>query len=547
MQLLKVHQASINLAGHQILNEVTLEINQGDRIGLVGPNGSGKSTLLKLILGELTPDSGTIIKMPNVTMGYLPQVVDYDSDQALIEFALKLPPKLAKVEETLTEIEKELAQPEVYENPGKLSRALERQAQALDDYETLEVARYQSQVREILSHFCFSPADFETSLKHLSGGQKKLLALTKLALEKPDILLLDEPDNHLDLSSKILLEKFLHQYKGAVVIVSHDRYLLDESVTKIAELTEGKTTLYVGNYSAYTTERELRRLRQEQKRAAQQQEIAKIEAAIKRFEHWARLVVDERHIKQARSRRKRLEKMAERGEIIEKVAEQKIMNIALDGWRGSTNALAIEDLTMMFDGEILFSDLDLLIRHGERIGLIGPNGAGKSVIFRLVLDELEPTEGGVKIGPSTRIGYYSQEQQTLTDWMDLTPLQLVRDTKPMTENTGVAKLIKFAFTYEQAHQKIRTLSGGEQSRLQLLRIMLQQPNFLLLDEPTNNLDIPSVEALEKSLDEFEGAILIISHDRYFLDQTVDEVYELKEGKLTNYKGGYTDYLEKTNQ
>jgi ATP-binding cassette subfamily F protein 3 len=547
MQLLKVHQASINLAGHQILDDVTLEINQGDRIGLVGPNGSGKSTLLKLIQGHLPPDSGAIISMPNLTIGYLPQDIDYDSEKKLLDFALELPPALAEVEETLAEIEKEISLPEVYEDPTKLSRVLEKQEKVLDAYETLEVARYQSQVRKILSHFCFSPAEFDTSIGHLSGGQKKLLALIKLALEKPDILLLDEPDNHLDLSAKILLEKFLDQYKGAVVIVSHDRYLLDETVTKIAELTEGKTTLYLGNYSAYTTERELRKLKQEQKRAAQQKEIARIEAAIKRFEHWANLVVDERHIKQARSRRKMLEKMEENGEIIEKVAEQRIMNIELDGWRGSTNALAIEDLAIKFDDETLFSKINFLIRHGERVGLIGPNGAGKSVIFRLVLGELEPTVGRVKIGPSTRIGYYSQEQQTLTDWLDLTPLELVRDTKPMTENAAVAKLIKFAFTYEQTDQKIRTLSGGEQSRLQLLRIMLQQPNFLLLDEPTNNLDIPSVEALEKSLDEFEGAILIISHDRYFLDQTVDEVYELKEGKLTNYKGGYTDYLEKTSQ
>lgn len=542
MQLLKAHQTSLNFAGIQILEDVTLEINQGDRIGLVGPNGSGKSTLLKMILGEYTPDTGTLIKQQNLTIGYLPQVIDYSSEKTLLEFAMDLPPKLAMVEQGLSEIEDEISTPEVYGDTGKLEKVLGRQEKLLAAYEELGVARYRSRVQEYLSHFCFSPAEHEIGIKNLSGGQKKMLALIKIILEKPDILLMDEPDNHLDLQSKILLEKFINQYKGAVVIVSHDRYLLDETVSKIAELSGGKINLYHGNYSAYVTEREIRKLKQEQKRTAQQKEIARIEAAIKRFEHWAHLVVDERHIKQARSRRKRLEKMEERGEIIEKVSEQKVMNISLGGWRGSTDALVVEDLGMMFEDEVLFSDLDLAVRHGERIGLVGPNGAGKSVIFRLILGELEPTLGSIKIGPSTRIGYYSQQQQTLGAWMDLTPLELVRDIKPMSENSGVARLINFAFTYDQAHQKIRTLSGGEQSRLQLLRIMLQQPNFLLLDEPTNNLDIPSVEALEKSLDDFDGAILTISHDRYFLDQTVDEVYELRDGKIKNYKGGYTDYL-----
>jgi ATP-binding cassette subfamily F protein 3 len=353
---------------------------------------------------------------------------------------------------------------------------------------------------------------------------------------------LDEPDNHLDLRSKILLEKFINQYQGAVIIVSHDRYLLDEIVAKIAELDEGEVSIYVGNYSAYVTEREIRRLKQQQSYITQQKEIAKIEAAIKRFEHWAHLVVNERHIKQARSRRKRLEKMEERGDMISKVTDQRIMNIQLEGWRGSTKALEITGLGMEFDNRVVFTGLDLLIRHGDRIGLIGPNGSGKSVLFKLVLNELNPFSGEIKIGPSTRIGYYSQEHQTLDDWLDRTPLDFVRDIKPMSESKGVATLLKFAFSYEQVHQSIDTLSGGERSRLQMLRIMLSEPNLLLLDEPTNNLDIASAESLEKALDEFQGAIFIISHDRYFLDQSIDEIVEIKDGKLRSYLGGYTDYL-----
>jgi ATP-binding cassette subfamily F protein 3 len=394
----------------------------------------------------------------------------------------------------------------------------------------------------MLNNFGFSPSDFENPAGELSGGQKKLLRLVALALEKPDLLLLDEPDNHLDLRSKILLEKFINQYQGAVIIVSHDRYLLDEIVAKIAELNEGKVSIYMGNYSVYVTEREIRRLRQQQSYITQQKEIARIEAAIKRFEHWAHLVVNERHIKQARSRRKRLEKMEERGEMISKDTDQRIMDIQLEGWRGSTKALEITGLGMEFDNRVLFTGLDLLIRHGDRIGLIGPNGSGKSVLFKLVLGELNPFSGEIKIGPSTRIGYYSQEHQTLDDWLDRTSLDFVRDIKPMSESKGVATLLKFAFSYEQVHQSIDTLSGGERSRLQMLRIMLSEPNLLLLDEPTNNLDIASAESLEKALDEFQGAIFIISHDRYFLDQAIDEIVEIKEGKLRSYLGGYTDYL-----
>jgi ATP-binding cassette, subfamily F, member 3 len=327
-----------------------------------------------------------------------------------------------------------------------------------------------------------------------------------------------------------------------VIVVSHDRYLLDEVATQIAELADGRLTLYKGNYTAYTTERELRRLRQQQAYTAQQKEITHIEEAIKRFEHWASIVVDERHIRQARSRRKMLDRMEANGEIIEKVVERRQMDLQLDGWRGSTKALEIKRLSMAFGDDLLFMDLNLLLLHGERVGLIGPNGAGKSVLFRLILGELEPLDGIIKLGPSIRIGYYSQEHQTLTPWLQRTPIERIRDMAPMNEGDTVAFLGKFLFSYEQTRQQIGTLSGGERSRLQLACLMLDKPNLLLLDEPTNNLDIPSAEALEHALDDFEGSILVISHDRYFLDQVVDQVVELDHSMLRRFQGGYTDYL-----
>jgi ATP-binding cassette subfamily F protein 3 len=242
-----------------------------------------------------------------------------------------------------------------------------------------------------------------------------------------------------------------------------------------------------------------------------------------------------------------LDKMEERGEIIEKVREQKTMKLQIAGWRGSTNALEINQLSMAFGDDPLFFDLELLIRHGERVGLIGPNGAGKSVLFRLILGELDSIDGLIKIGPSTRIGYYAQEHQTLNGWLNRTPIEMLRDVKPMSENVAVTQLLKFAFTYEQTRQQIGSLSGGERSRIQLMRLMLQEPNLLLLDEPTNNLDIKSTEVLEEALEDFNGAILAISHDRYFLERIVDRIVELDNGALTSTIGGYTDYLQATGQ
>jgi ATP-binding cassette subfamily F protein 3 len=458
---------------------------------------------------------------------------------------MTLPPKLKQVEAQLTEIEHQLGDPDVYENSDRLSAILEQQDDLLTQYERLGGDRHESRIRGILAQLGFTPDDFDLPTETLSGGQKKLIALTLLATEQPDILLLDEPDNHLDLDAKQHLETFIRSYDGAVVIVSHDRYLLDEVVNQIAELENGKLTIYPGTYTAYAEEREMRRLRQQQVYLAQQKEINRQKEIQARFELWAKLYDDERFARKARSRKKMVDRLENSEDTVDRVIDRKTMGLQLEGWRGSTKALAVENLTMGFDDDLLFLELDLLVQHGERVGLIGPNGAGKSVLFRLILGELNPMQGAINIGPSTRVGYYSQEHQTLDGWLKRTPIELIRDIQPMAEGSAVNYLMKFAFTYEQTRQQIGSLSGGERSRIQLMRIMLQQPNLLLLDEPTNNLDIESVEVLESQLQDFEGAILAISHDRYFLDRIADRVLRLEDGALTGYIGGYTDYLEAT--
>ena len=542
MHVINVNNITINHAGRLIFEGLSWVIGDRDRIGLVGPNGAGKSSLLKALVGDYVPDAGSIVRARGISVGYLPQTVSLTPGCSLIDEAMRLPPALAQVEHELNQIEARLSDPAVYGDETALAETLADQERVLERYERLGGALHANRVRELLAHLGFTPADHDLPTDALSGGQKKLIALIRLAVEQPDVLLLDEPDNHLDLDAKARLESFIRGYGGAVVIVSHDRYLLDECVKQIAELEGGKLTIYTGNYSAYAIEREQRRLRQEQMYTAQQKRIQQIEARIHEWDIAAKQFEDERAARQARSRRKMLERMEANGEIVERVTDRRQLELSLEGWRGSTKALELKRLTMGFDDDLLFYDLDLLVRHGERVGLVGANGAGKSVLFKLLIGELDPLDGEVKIGPSTQVGYYAQEHQTLDAWRDKTPIDFVRDVSPTAEGTAVAFLLKLLFSYEQTRQPIGTMSGGERSRLQLAALMLMRPNLLLLDEPTNNLDIPAAEALETALEDFDGALVVISHDRYFLDRVVDRVVELKDGSLLGFEGGYTDYL-----
>ncbi|MEZ4511565.1 MAG: ABC-F family ATP-binding cassette domain-containing protein [Chloroflexota bacterium] len=535
--LINVDKASVSLAGRPIFSELSWEIQDRQRVGLVGPNGAGKSTLLKLIAQELPLDGGNIYRASGLTWGRLEQEPALPPGKTVLAEALTAVPDIARLEAEMAELEAQMGDPAIYENPDKLAKVMARHEQRLLAYEQAEGVRYNSRIKETLTMLGLGADKWEILTDHLSGGQKKLIMLAKLLLQKPRLLLLDEPDNHLDIPAKQNLEKLISRYEGCVVIISHDRYLLDEVATHVAELENGRLTLYPGNYTAYTNERELRRLRQQQMYAAQQKEIARIEAAIARFELWASLVVNERHIRQARSRQKMLDKM----DKVEKVVDSRRMKLDLAGWRGSNKVIELADVVKTFDnGETIFLGLNLTLWHGERVGLVGPNGAGKSVLLKQLLQPEEVTEGVIKIGPSIKIGYYAQEQETLN--MDNDLITEIRQTAPVTRETAVAFLLRFLFSYEQMQQPIGKLSGGERSRLQLAKLVLQKPNLLLLDEPTNNLDIAAIEVLEATLEEFVGTVLVISHDRYFLDKTVDRVVELRDGDLAEFLGGYTDYL-----
>ena len=531
---------------HIVLDGLSWEVKAGQKIGLVGPNGAGKTTLLRVIAGEIKPDAGFVFRHASARIGYLAQEPLLDLKRTVWQEIMSAAEDLVRVEVELRRLEARMAEPDVYGDEAALERVLAAHARAQAEFERHDGYRYESRAREALVTLGVQATDFDLPVSALSGGQKKLVGLAKLLAAGADLLLLDEPDNHLDLDGKAHLERFMASFPGTVVIVSHDRYLLDETVGLVAELEDRRLTLYQGNYSAYAVEKKLRGLRQQQMYEAQQKEIARIEAAIARFELWASMVVDERHARQARSRHKMLERM----DRVEKpVMERRRMGLELDGWRGSQKVLEIVDLEKVYPAagdpadteKAVLAGVDLLLWHGERAGLLGSNGSGKSVLFRCVLGREEPTGGLINVGPSVRVGYYAQEHETLDP--DKTLIEEVRQVRPMYEQQAVSLLGRFLFPYEMVRNRVRDLSGGERSRLQLAKLMLSDANFLLLDEPTNNLDLPSCEVLEEALDEFQGTVLVISHDRYFLDRVVERVVDLEDGTLTEYAGGYTYYSE----
>ena len=536
MIAIHLDRIAINFAGREILAALDWEIHDDRCVGFVGPNGSGKSTALKLIAGELTPDGGNIFRAKGLTIGYLPQDVTLDPARTVWQEALTASAHIARLEGELARIEAKLGDPSVYSDATALTRALDTQAKWLHEYEAAGGPGYETRLREALYSLGFSEADLQLATTALSGGQKKLVGLCKLLITRPRLLLLDEPDNHLDLDAKAALEKTIVGYEGAVVIVSHDRYLLDAVADEIADLEDGQIKVYGGNYSEYAYEKHTALLRQQELYEIQQREIARMEMALKRYKVW--VIRSDKFASRVHAMEARLARV---DRLKRPVLERRTMGLELNGWRGSNKVLEIGDLEKSFGENHVLCDVNLLVRHGERVGMVGPNGAGKSLLLRMILEQEQPTAGEIVVGPSVRVGYYAQQHETL-DYSQ-TLMDTVRRAAPMTEQGAVAFLGKFLFGYRQATQKIGSLSGGERSRMQLALLMLSGANFLLLDEPTNNLDIASAEVLEDQIAEFEGTVLAVSHDRYFLDRVVTRIVELDEGVIREYIGGWSDYQD----
>jgi len=534
MSLLQARGVAKSFGSRQILNGLDLDIEPGARLGMIGPNGGGKSTLLRILAGEETQDRGELTRRRGLVVAFLPQQLEGDERPAPATLRAARP-DLDELEAELAAIENQIAAAAV--DLERLSRLLRRQEDVLERWAAAGGPGFEGRARALLGEVGLDADDLDKPTRVLSGGQRKLVGLAACLLREPDVLLLDEPEAHLDVEAREHMEQLMRSFDGAVVAVSHDRYLLDETVSEIAELANGQVRIWPGNYSAYTVARELELQRAQQQYVTQQKEIARLEEAIRRFKDWASRVVDERHIKQARNKQRQIDRM---DKIDRPVLERR--KIALDlrpHARGGERVVELLAARVELGGTPILAGVGLAVLRGERVGVVGPNGAGKSVLLRVLAGELEPSEGERKAGPSIRFGRLAQDRRP--DDPKATPLQLVRRAAPISEAEAVSRLMAFLFSYEQVRRPLETLSGGEWTRLQLLLLMLEGANCLLLDEPTNHLDIESVEMLEGALETFEGTAIFVSHDRYFLDRIADRIVEVSDGGLRSFEGGWSTW------
>ncbi len=535
---IQLNNISLTLGARPIFRVLNWEIHEYQKIGLIGPNGAGKSSLFKLITAEYFPEAGgTITRAKGVTIGYLAQQPELPETLTSLDCVMNANPRILQIRTLLEELESKLTTPAVYNDNHQLTQTLDRQMILLEEYQSLGGDQFELHAETLLTTLGLPAADIKKPVSQLSGGQRKLVGLAGLLMLSPSVLLLDEPDNHLDLAARQFLEKTIREYKGTVIIISHDRYLLDAAVTQIAELEDGRLSVFQGDYSSFILDKEQRLARQDELYHVQQRQIQRIESAIKRYQIWAKTYDSEKFAKRAKAIQNRLDRMEK---LDKPVLERRKMDLKLNGWRGSQKVLEIQRVEKSFGNQRIIHNANVILQHGERVGLIGANGSGKSVLLKMILGEYLPDEGEILLGPSITTGYYAQEHETLD--LNKTALDTVRQAGALSEARGVSFLQRYLFTYRQAYQKVMELSGGERSRLQLALVVLSGANFLLFDEPTNNLDIQSAEVLEESVAEFEGTVLVISHDRYFLDQVADRILVLENGCITSYPGNYSDYL-----
>jgi ATP-binding cassette, subfamily F, member 3 len=535
MTLIGLNAVEKYYGGRAVLRGLGMRVNAGAKIGLVGGNGAGKSTVLRILAGTEEVDGGEVIRRRGSSVATLPQYIEGD-ERTPMEVVRAARPEISYLQEELEACEEQLGSPGVAADLRRMQRVLERQDQLLRRFTELGGPGFVGEARGYLRSLGLGDGDIYRPMRDLSGGQRKLAVLASCLARRPDVLLLDEPEAHLDAGRRELLEAIVRTFDGAVVIVSHDRYLLDETVEEIAELEDGRITSWPGNYSAYTVARELRLKRQQQLYVSQQKEIARLEEAIRRFKLWASMVVNERHIKQARNKQRQIDRM---DKVERPVLERRKIGLEFRGRvRGGRKVIELKDVSVVFDDDPVLIGVDLTVSRGERLGIVGPNGAGKSVLAKLFAGILQPTEGERWAGPSIDIGYLAQNDEPPPG---ASPLGLVRDTRPLYEGEAVKLLGRFLFRYEQVREPVTSLSGGERTRLQLLLLMLREPNCLVLDEPTNHLDIDSLEILEDELERFPGTVIFVSHDRYFLDRIADGIVEVSEGEVHRHAGGYSDW------
>ena len=518
---------------NQVLKNVSFHIEDHEKAAIVGINGAGKTTLLRIIVGEMTPDDGQVVLAKDKTLGYLAQNSTVDTSHTIYEELLSVKADLLRLEEKIRECENNMK----HADGDALEDLMKQYTSLTHAFETGGGYLYRSELVGVLKGLGFTEDEFSKPVATLSGGQKTRVALGRLLLQNPDLIILDEPTNHLDMNSIAWLETYLLNYKGAVLIVSHDRYFLDRIAGKVIEIDQSKATTFMGNYSDYAVKKEQLRVAAWNAYMNQQREIKHQEEVIEKLKSFNR----EKSIKRAESREKMLDKI----EVIEKPSEVRTdMKLTLTPRILSGNdVLTVEHLSKSFDSHKLFTDVNFEIKRGEHVAIIGDNGSGKTTLLKILNGLVPADQGTFRLGSNVEIGYYDQEHHVLHS--EKTLFEEISDDYPYLNNTQIRNVLAaFLFTGEDVFKRISELSGGERGRVSLAKLVLSNANFLILDEPTNHLDIMSKEILEDALNGYEGTILYVSHDRYFINRTAHRILDLTEGQFVSYVGNYDYYLEK---
>lgn len=518
---------------NQVLKNVSFHIEDHEKAAIVGINGAGKTTLLRIIVGEMTPDDGQVVLAKDKTLGYLAQNSTVDTSHTIYEELLSVKADLLRLEEKIRECENDMK----HADGDALEDLMKQYTSLTHAFETGGGYLYRSELVGVLKGLGFTEDEFSKPVATLSGGQKTRVALGRLLLQNPDLIILDEPTNHLDMNSIAWLETYLLNYKGAVLIVSHDRYFLDRIAGKVIEIDQSKATTFMGNYSDYAVKKEQLRVAAWNAYMNQQREIKHQEEVIEKLKSFNR----EKSIKRAESREKMLDKI----EVIEKPSEVRTdMKLTLTPRILSGNdVLTVEHLAKSFDSHKLFTDVNFEIKRGEHVAIIGDNGSGKTTLLKILNGLVPADQGTFRLGSNVEIGYYDQEHHVLHS--EKTLFEEISDDYPYLNNTQIRNVLAaFLFTGEDVFKRISDLSGGERGRVSLAKLVLSNANFLILDEPTNHLDIMSKEILEDALNGYEGTILYVSHDRYFINRTAHRILDLTEGQFVSYVGNYDYYLEK---
>lgn len=533
--ILSVNNIDKTFIDNHVLKNVSFHLNEYDKTALVGINGSGKTTLIRIIMGELSPDDGIVTLAKGTTVGYLPQNAIIDSNNSIYDEVLKVKSNLLEDEKMLRQMESEMGN---YEGDA-LEAHINKYHELQNSFERNGGYQLQSEVSGTLKGLGFSEEDFNNDVINLSGGQKTRVALAKLLVGSPDLIILDEPTNHLDMSSIVWLENYLLNYKGTVLIVSHDRFFLDRVVNHVIELDNGHMTSFSGNYSDYAAKKEILRVSALNAYLNQQRDIKHQQEVIEKLRSFNR----EKSIKRADSRQKMLDKV----DIIDKPTkiDDKMQIVLVPRFESGKDVLSVENLAKSY-ANLLFDNLNFNIRKGEHVAIIGDNGSGKTTILKIINDLVSADNGVIKLGANVTIGYYDQEHHVLHD--DKTIFDEISDDYPTLNNTEIRNVLAaFLFTDEDVFKKISSLSGGEKGRISLAKLMLSEANFLILDEPTNHLDITSKEILEGALNNYTGTVLYVSHDRYFINRTAERILDLRDHQLNEYLGDYDYYLKKREQ